>query len=145
MSRVDPVILRETVYVSIVSLVLSLLMQGVFILIGKWNITVIWGNLLGLCAAIGNFFLMALTVQHSVGLEEKDAQVKVRFSMSARMMLLFAVAALGALLPCFNIAAVLIPMLFPGIAAKIRPLFNRWMEGGEIESEGTNECADQEL
>ncbi|MBQ7063840.1 MAG: hypothetical protein IJM90_02970 [Firmicutes bacterium] len=145
MSRVDSVIIRETIYVAVISLILSLLMQGVFLVIGQWNITVLWGNLLGLAAGICNFFLMALTVQHSVGLEEKDARTKVRFSMSARMMLLFAVAALGALLSCFNIAAVLIPLLFPGIAAKLRPLFNRWMEGGEIESEGTNECSGREL
>ena len=128
--RVDPVVLQTTGYVAVWVLGLSVLMQLVFLLIGKWDVTVLWGNLLSAAAAIGNFFLMGYTVQKAVSKEEKQAKTLVSLSQTGRYLLLLAVAALGAALPCFHTWAVLIPLLFPTIAVRLKPLFDK-KKGGE--------------
>lgn len=126
MKKIDPVIIKETVYISVFSLILSLLMQSVFLIIGKWDYTVLLGNLLGYVAAVGNFFLMGLTVQSSLKMEEKDAKMKIRLSQGLRFLGLIVIAIVGWLVPVFNIIAVVIPYLFPRIGVAVRPLFKKF-------------------
>ena len=65
---VDPVVKRETLRISAGTLVLSTVMQLVFLIIKRWDTTVLFGNLLGAFTAVLNFFLMCLTVQRCVNL-----------------------------------------------------------------------------
>ena len=105
--------------------VLSILLNAVFLIIGKWDLTVLFGNLLGAGAAILNFFLMGITVQASIGKEEKDIKTRVRLSMIFRELFLLGVAVLGVLIPSvFNIYALLISLFFPRIVIMFRPKFN---------------------
>lgn len=123
--RVSKTIWRETAYIALFTAALSVLMQIVYIVIGKWNYTVLLGNLLSGGAAVLNFFLMGLTVQSAVEKEEKQARNTVRISQSLRMVMLFAAAAVGVGLPCFDTVASIVPLFFPRIAAAARPLFNK--------------------
>ena len=123
MTKPDKTVLKETGYIALWVAVLSALMQAVFLLIGRWDYTVLLGNLLSAAAAIGNFFLMGITVQRAVEKEEKAAAATMKFSQSLRLFLLFGVAALGVLLPWFNTPAVLIPFFFPRVALIFRPRF----------------------
>ena len=43
----DPVVKRETLRISLGTIVLSAVMQLVFVLIKRWDMTVVCGNLLG--------------------------------------------------------------------------------------------------
>lgn len=130
---VDPTVRRETVYIAAWTVGLSVLMQLVFLCIGHWDLTVLFGNLLSAVLAIGNFFLMGLAVQKAVTQEEKQAAATVRMSQVLRMVLLFAVAAIGILLPaCFSPWTVLIPLFFPRIALAFRAFFpSKDGEGGD--------------
>lgn len=124
MSKIDSTVKKMTAYVALVILVFSALMQAVFLVIGKWDITVIYGNLLGYVTALGNFFLMGLTVQSAVNKDEKGAKKLVRLSQALRYLLQIAVVAIGYLLcreTTFLIALV-IPYLFPSIAVRLFPL-----------------------
>lgn len=103
--------------------IFSLLLQSVFLIIGKWDYTVLTGNLLGFATAVGNFFLMGLSVQSSLGKEEKNAKNLMKLSQSLRLLLIFVVALIGYLVPVFDTVAVLIPLLFPRIAVALRPIF----------------------
>lgn len=123
MKKIDSTVLKETAYIGATVFIFSLALQSVFLIIGKWDYTVLLGNLLGFIAAVGNFFLMGLSVQASLGKEEKDAKNFMKFSQSLRLLLLFVIAVVGYLVPVFNILAVLIPFLFPRIAVALRPLF----------------------
>lgn len=125
MKKIDPTVLSETSYIASVCAVLSLLMQSVFLIIGKWDYTVLLGNLLGLLAAVGNFFLMGLTVQSALGKEEKEARQTVKVSQSLRLLMMFAVALIGYLLSVFNTIALIIPFLFPRIAVALRPAIKK--------------------
>ncbi len=125
MKKIDRTVLRETVYIATVSFILSLLMQSVFLCIGKWHYTVLLGNALGFITVVANFLLMGITVQKAVLKEEKEAKYLMKRSQSLRFLLLFAVALVGYLVPVFNIIAVVIPYLFPRVAVALRPLFNK--------------------
>ena len=123
--KIDPVVKKETGYIAIMVLLMSALMEAVFLVIQHWDRTVLYGNLLGAVAAIGNFFLMGLTVQKAVNKTEKDASNALKASQGLRLVLLFAIAAVGVSLKCFHPIAVLLPLLFPRIAVALRPLFQK--------------------
>lgn len=126
MKRIEPVVLKETAYIAVWILLLSLLTQSVFLIIGKWDYTVLLGNILSGCIGVINFLLLGITVQKAVGKEKKEAATTMKVSQSIRTLLLFAAAAVGALLPqVFNIWSVLIPLFFPRIAIAFRPMFNK--------------------
>lgn len=123
--KVDTAVRHETCYIAIWIVIFSILMEAIFLIIGKWDITVFWGNLLSGIVATVNFFLMGLTLQKAVTKEEKQAANTMKLSQTLRMLLLFITAALGVTLPCFHICSALIPLFFPRIAIALRPLFNK--------------------
>lgn len=123
--KIDKTVLKETAYVAVWVLILSGLMQAVFLLLGKWDYTVLLGNLLIAAALILNFFLMGITVQNAVQKEEKEARAAMKVSQTYRMFLMIAVVALGAGLRVFNTWAVVIPVVFPRLAIAFRPLFGK--------------------
>jgi amino acid permease len=125
MKKIDPVVVKETIYIAVSSLILSALLQAVFLIIGKWDYTILLGNILGYVAAAGNFLTMGLSVQKAVEMNEKDAKARMKASQSFRMLFLFIIAVIGYAVPVFNTIAVVIPLLFPRVAILLRPLFNK--------------------
>ena len=125
MKKIDPVVVKETKYVAYVTLVLSIMMQAVFLLIGKWNFSVLLGNLLSVFFSVLNFLLMGITVQKALGREEKEAKTLVRTSQLYRNILLFAVAAVGVVLPIFNTVSVIVSLFFPRVAVSLHPILNK--------------------
>lgn len=134
MKKIDPTVRRETVYIAVWVIIFSAVMEAVFLIGGWWDYTVLLGNLLGGFTAVLNFFLMGLTVQNALGKEEKEARDLVKLSQTLRMFMQLAFAAIGFLIPIFNIIAVLIPLLFPRVAIMLRPFFNKQMEGKDGEN-----------
>ena len=125
MKKVSEAVALETKYIACCVGILSIIMQLVFIALKRWDYTVLLGNLLSGAFGILNFFLMGMTVQSAVMKDEKEARAQIRASQSMRTFLLFAVAAVGVLVPVFNTVAALIPLFFPRIAIAIRPLFKK--------------------
>jgi hypothetical protein len=126
MKKIDPVVRKETRYIAVWTLLFSALMQAVFLLIGQWDLTVLWGNLLTAAVSIGNFFFMAVYVVKAMEKEEKEAKQTLRLSKSMRFLVLLVAVVVGVLL--FNIWATLIPLLFPRIAIALRPLMQKKSE-----------------
>jgi uncharacterized membrane protein len=100
-------------------------MQSVFFVIGKWDHTVLLGNLLSGATVILNFFLIGITVQKALEKDEQDAKKTMKLSQTYRFLLLAVVLIVGAALPCFSTWAVVIPVLFPRVAIAFRPLFDK--------------------
>lgn len=124
MQKVDPTVKRETEYIALSVIILSIFMQAIFLIIGSWDYTVLCGNLLSGIVAIVNFFLMGLTVQKAVERDKKQAASAMKLSQTTRMMVLFIAAILGVTLSCFNTWTVLIPLFFPRIGVYFRSLFD---------------------
>lgn len=61
--KVQPAVAAETKKMALGVGVMTALMVAVFLILGKFDYTVLLGAVLGAGAAVGNFFLMALTVQ----------------------------------------------------------------------------------
>ena len=125
MKKIDETVLRETRYIALWVLIFSVLTQAVFLIIGKWDYTVLLGNILSASVAVINFLLMGISVQNAVGKEEKDARTVMKISQLYRNLLLLGTAILGMVLACFNSWTVIIPLFFPRIAISIRPLFDK--------------------
>ena len=117
---------RETLHIAAGTLAFSAVMNGVFALLGRWDLTVLWGTLLGGGFAVLNFFLLGLTVQKMAGdPNEKKGKLVLQLSYSLRMlatlirpvssdtMTALAVVVLGVKLACFSWVATVIPLLFP--------------------------------
>ncbi|MBE5801925.1 MAG: ATP synthase subunit I [Clostridiales bacterium] len=123
--RIDPAVKKETLYILGASIILSVVMELVFWLVGHMDYTVPLGNLLGVIIAVLNFFLMGLTIQRSIGLDEKAASDKLKLSQMLRMLMVLALAAVGVAVSCFHALAVVIPLFFPRIAIAFRPLLDK--------------------
>ena len=132
MKKVDSTVVKETTYVALVTLVLSVLMQSIFLVLGKWNLSVLFSNVLGAFFAVLNFFLMGLTIQFSLGKEVKDAKNRMKLSQTLRTLMMFLVAVVAYVVSYFNIIAVVIPFLFPRIAVTLRGLTIK--KGNEVEN-----------
>ena len=133
MSKVSPAVRRESLRVGLWIAGLSLLMQLTFLLLGRWDATVVWGNLLGACAAWANFFLMGLTVQKALGMEEKNRANLVRLSQTLRLLMQGGALVLDFTLSCFHPLAAVLPLFFPQLPIRLRPIVDRKkdMTGGD--------------
>lgn len=141
--KLDKAIKKETAYITLWVIILSVLTQAVFLIIGKWDYTVLLGNVLSGSASILNFLLMGISVQKSLGRDEKSVKQYMKGSSMLRTFMLFAIAAVGVLLPVFSTWTVLIPLFFPRIAFMFRPLFAKKM-GDDIEQKIETQETSQE-
>lgn len=148
--KVQPAVQAETKKMALGVGVLTVLMIAVFLVIRQFDYTVLLGALLGFAAAVGNFFLMALTVQKVTGNmpvlpkneeeteetedeekeqplsdEAKQAGKQMQLSFLLRMLMLGGVAALAVTAPIFHPWAALLPMLFPRVVIALRSLFEK--------------------
>ena len=119
-NKIDPTVRRETGYVAIWLAVAILPVQTVFLLLRRWDYSVLLGSVLGSLTAAGNFLLVGLMVQKAVTQTEKQAKNTVRLSQGGRLLLQGVILVLAAVLPCFNIWATAIPLLVPRIAVSVR-------------------------
>lgn len=130
MKKIDSAIKKETLYIAAWVIILSALMQAIFLIVAQytslnWDYTFLLGNLLSASVGILNFFLMGLSVQSALNKDEKGAKSTMRFSQLYRYLLLLVVLIIGIVAPCFSNWTVIIPIFFPRIALLIRPLFEK--------------------
>ena len=128
--KIEKSVKQETLFILYVTVILSMLLQAVFLIVYRkdWNYTMLLGNVLGAFAGVLNFFLLGLTVQKAIEKEqkhEKDGQVLMRTSKTLRFIMIIAVAAFGCTLPCFNPFTTVIPLLFPRAAIAVRPFLKK--------------------
>lgn len=123
--KIDKTVIKETKYIAAFVVIFSLLMQAVFLVISKWDYTVLLGNVWGAALAVGNFFAMGLYVQKAVTQEEKDAKQTIKMSQSVRFAALVLLTGVGVVIPFFNWIAVVAPLVFPSFAIFLRPIIDK--------------------
>lgn len=121
--KADKTVIRETKFIAIIVLLLSVIMQAVFLIIRRWDLSVLFGNLISAIAMIGNFFFMGITVQKALNKDEEDARKLMKSSQSLRNFGVFVFVCLGVIF--FNPIASVVPVVFPRIAIALRPMFNK--------------------
>lgn len=135
----DPAVKKETGYIALWVVLLSLIMEGVFLIIGKWDLSVLFGNLGGAAVAIGSFFLLAVTVSKAVS-SGKPEQASQRVKASAGLRLIGAGGLCALLIGVFhtNVYATVIPLLFPRIGLFFRPAIDRKRGVSAPDTEGSD-------
>ena len=130
MSNIDPAIKQETKYIASTTLILSALMEAVYLIIGQWNLAVLFGNLLGAAIGVLNFFLLGLGLQSALKKDEKDAKTTVAFSHTMRFLLMGGVIVLAVLLDFFAIIPTVLGLFFPGVGVYLKTFILNKKGGG---------------
>ena len=139
MSKMDPAVKKETGYISFWVILLSFMMEAVFLILRKWDLSVLLGNLGGAVAAVGSFFLLAVTVSKAVSLgKPEDAARRVKASAGLRMIGMGGICALMIGVFHTNVYATVIPLLFPRIGLFFRPMIDKKRGGTASDTEGSD-------
>ena len=122
----DPAVKKETGYIALWVVLLSAVMEAVFLILRRWDLSVLLGNLGGAAAAVGSFFLLAVTVSRAVA-SGKPEQASQRVKASAGLRLIGTGGICALLIGVFhtNVFATVIPLLFPRIGLFFRPAVDR--------------------
>ena len=119
------VILKETKFIFVWEITLSLPMQALFFILGEWDYTVLLGNTLSGVVAVLNFFLMGIAVRNAIGEKENDARKVITVSRRIRLLMILILLVIGVTISAFHFWAMIPPLLFPRIAIAFRPLFDK--------------------
>lgn len=125
MNKIDDVVKKETKYIAYGTLILSVLMEAIFLILNKWDYTVLFGNLLSGAAGIVNFLLLGITIQKAVNKDGDAAKKVMHASRLYRMLFMLVVVIIGMSLPCFSMWAVIIPLFFTRVIIAVRPLIDK--------------------
>jgi len=138
--KVQSAVKKETLKIAVGVGLMSVLMLAVYLIIGQFRLSVLLGTLLGVAFAVGNFFLMAYSVQQAAekmngvqlppeeepeeGTEpekqELSPQAKagrrlMQLSYTGRLFLLVVMAGAAYLIPGIDPVPALLCQLFPRI------------------------------
>lgn len=85
-----------------------------------YDYTLVTGGLLGNVVCVLNFYLLGITAEISVRKTAKAAQTYMNVMYCVRYLGMFFVMTAAALLPCFNLFAAILPLLFPRLSIMLR-------------------------
>ena len=134
--KVEASVKKETGILLAGTLCLCGVMVCVFLLLHRFDYTVVTGALLGGLAAVLNFFVMGLTIQNAVGKSQDEAKKRIQLSYTVRMFVLLAVLGAGVYLPYFHWLAVLLSALFPRVTILFRSVLLKKQSGSEPGGDG---------
>ena len=128
-SRKD--VLKQTGTIAIGQAVGTAVMIGVYLLLRKFNITVVWGALLGNLLAVGNFFFMAiiatLAADRAKNQDVEGGQKLMKASYPIRLLVLA-----GLLVLCawagkewIDLVALVLPLTFVHLTALVLGFFRK--------------------
>lgn len=110
------IVLRETAIIALGVAVCCGIMVGIFALLGQFDLSVLWGALVGFVLTVSNFFIMAV----GTSLAADKAQVQdvsagknlIRGSMGLRYVVLFVLMFAFARSGICNVFALALPLAF---------------------------------
>lgn len=102
---------------------------GVFALIGKFDMTVLWGGLAGCAVAVANFFFMSLFADMAADKAQQQdvagGQKLIHLSFMGRLACMFLILALCAKSGHFHVLALVIPLALTRPILTIAELFKK--------------------
>ena len=121
--KLDPAVKKESLFIALATLAGGALVQLVFLLIGRWDLSVLLGGVLGWAAAAANFFFMSLTVQRAVASgDEARAKQMMSLSYTVRTLGLLGVVALSLIVDAIHWIPVVVAVFLPRAAILVRQL-----------------------
>ena len=109
------IVINETCIVAIGELICSTIMVGIFALLNKFNLSVLWSALAGSFIMTANYFFMAVTVSLAADRAEEGnveaGKKMVQLSSTIRLMVMAGALFLGIKLGA-NVIALVLPLAF---------------------------------
>lgn len=123
--KLNETVKKETVFVLGFTAVLCTILQSLYLILGYFSDRALIATVVSWVIASSNFILCAMTVQRAVEDKEEMAGKRLKASQSLRSFgmlaaLVVSILVLGSDIPV--VLALLIPLLFPRIAATVRIL-----------------------
>lgn len=123
------IVFRETAIVLVGELVCSAVMVGIFALLGRFDLSVVLGALLGLTLATLNFFFMAIVASLAADKAQQQdvagGQKLLRASYPVRLLVLAVVLFACAQSGFFNLFALVLPLVFVQPALTVAEFFRK--------------------
>jgi hypothetical protein len=128
--KIDGTVKKETAYVAIAEAILIAIMLAVYLIISKFTLNVLFAALTSGAVAVLNFFVMGLTVQKAVTVDDdSDRRKLIRASQLVRLLVMGVVVIVCAVFPKFDIFALFIPLFFPRLFAQARGIYGAVKDG----------------
>lgn len=128
--KIDGTVKKETAYVAAAEAILIAIMLAVYLIISKFTLNVLFAALISGAVAVLNFFLMGLTVQKAVTVDDdSDRRKLIRASQLVRLLVMGVVVIVCAVFPKFDIFALFIPLFFPRLFAQARGIYGAVKDG----------------
>lgn len=123
------IILRETAIIALGEAICCGIMVGIFALVGKFNMSVLWGALIGFALTVLNFFFMAVGVgmaaDKAEGQNAGAGKNLIRGSMGLRYAVLAVILIAFAKSKICNVLALALPLLFVRPVLMISEFFRK--------------------
>lgn len=128
--KIDGTVKKETAYIAIAEAILIAVMLAVYLIISKFTLNVLFAALTSGAVAVLNFFVMGLTVQKAVTVDDdSDRRKLIRASQLVRLLVMGVVVIVCAVFPKFDIFALFIPLFFPRLFAQARGIYGAVKDG----------------
>ena len=122
-------LLRQTGIVSLGEALGVAAMIGIFALLGKFDMGVLWGGIVGGLVAIANFFVMAIGVNIAADKAQnqdvKGGQAAIKGSYALRMLIMAVVLFAFAKSGICNVIALVVPLVFVRFTLTLWEFFRR--------------------
>ena len=116
MTESRKIVIKETAIIAIGEVICMAAMCGVYALLGKFNLSVLLGGLVGMVFAIGNFFFMAvaatLAADKAEAQDVEGGKKLMKSSYPIRLLVLAVGLILCAKSGVFDVLALVLPLLF---------------------------------
>ena len=122
-------LLRQTGIVALGEALGVAAMMGIFALLGKFDMGVFWGSIVGGLVAIANFFVMAIGVNIAADKAQnqdvKGGQAAIKGSYALRMIVMAVVLFAFAKSGICNVIALVVPLVFVRFTLTLWEFFRR--------------------
>lgn len=122
-------LLRQTGVVALGEALGVAAMMGIFALLGKFDMGVLWGGIVGGLVAIANFFVMAIGVNIAADKAQnqdvKGGQAAIKGSYALRMLVMAVVLFAFTKSGICNVIALVVPLVFVRFTLTLWEFFRR--------------------
>ena len=129
MTESRKLVLTETAFIALGEIICVALMCGVYALIGKFALNIIWSGLVGALVAVGNFFALAMMATLAADKAEAGdpiaGQKLMKSSYPIRLLVMAGVLILCAKSGAFDVIALVVPLLFVRPILTVKAFFRK--------------------
>ncbi len=119
MGNLDPAVIQSSKSITLYNCGLTVIENMVFLVLKKWDMTVLLGSLFGCLVACLCFLLIGISVQKAMEKEPKRAQLYMQKTSMGRTLIMAASVFVAIKVSFINWVAVVVPLFFTRISISL--------------------------